>query len=126
MNPVKNSYIDGVCPDCQEPIPDDVAEGQECSNCTHAFFEEKAKRFTFDVAGGFDIDFPEVLAADGSVVGFTLPDGRTVRLCIALEVEAANPKEATDYKYITSEREMDDLGFRCLDYAHLEFEQITS
>jgi hypothetical protein len=40
MNPVKESYPDGLCPDCQEPIPDDVAEGESCANCDHAFFEE--------------------------------------------------------------------------------------
>ena len=28
----------GVCPDCNEPIPEDVCDGASCSNCFHAFF----------------------------------------------------------------------------------------
>lgn len=41
VNPVKNSYQYGICPDCGEEIPDDIAEGEECSNCGHVFYEEK-------------------------------------------------------------------------------------
>ncbi len=37
---VKNSYEDGVCPDCSEDIPDDCVDGQECSNCGHVFYRE--------------------------------------------------------------------------------------
>ncbi len=40
INKVKNSYPDGVCPDCGEDIPDFVNEGEECSNCSHVFTEE--------------------------------------------------------------------------------------
>ena len=39
MNKIKNSYEDGVCPDCGEEIPDDVVDGQECENCDHVFNE---------------------------------------------------------------------------------------
>jgi DNA repair exonuclease SbcCD ATPase subunit len=35
---IKDAYIDGVCPDCQEPIPDDVVEGEGCKNCSHSFW----------------------------------------------------------------------------------------
>lgn len=38
MNAIKNSYEDGICPDCGEDIPDDVVEGQACENCEHAFY----------------------------------------------------------------------------------------
>jgi hypothetical protein len=34
--PAKHDYLDGVCPDCGEPIADD-AEGDSCSNCDHVF-----------------------------------------------------------------------------------------
>lgn len=35
--PIKDGYDDGVCPDCQEEIPDDAVEGEECSNCGHVW-----------------------------------------------------------------------------------------
>lgn len=35
---IKNSYEDGVCPDCGEFIPDDVVDGQNCQHCPHVFF----------------------------------------------------------------------------------------
>lgn len=28
---------DGICPDCSEPIPHDVVNGQACVNCGHVF-----------------------------------------------------------------------------------------
>jgi hypothetical protein len=37
-NPIVDSYEDGVCPDCGEPIPQDVEEGSECVNCGHVFY----------------------------------------------------------------------------------------
>lgn len=37
---IKDSYEGGVCPDCQENIPDDVMEGQECDNCGHVFYAQ--------------------------------------------------------------------------------------
>ena len=37
---VKDSYLNGVCPDCGEPIPDNAVDGQACVNCGHAFFED--------------------------------------------------------------------------------------
>jgi hypothetical protein len=40
-NKIKDSYPNGVCPDCQEEIPNNVKEGQVCTNCGHAFYEEK-------------------------------------------------------------------------------------
>jgi len=40
-NRIKDSYEDGVCPDCSKDIPDDVIEGEECSNCGHVFMEEE-------------------------------------------------------------------------------------
>lgn len=37
QNKIKDSYPNGRCPDCGEPIPDDVVSGQECKNCGHVF-----------------------------------------------------------------------------------------
>lgn len=41
MNGIKESYEDGECPDCGEPIPDDIEDGDECPNCGHIFYEEE-------------------------------------------------------------------------------------
>ena len=37
-NPIKDSYPNNECPDCGQDIPDDVVEGDECSNCSHVFY----------------------------------------------------------------------------------------
>jgi hypothetical protein len=37
INPIKWSYEGGLCPDCQEDIPDDVVDGQGCKYCDHVF-----------------------------------------------------------------------------------------
>jgi hypothetical protein len=44
-NPVKDSYDGGMCPDCDEPIPDDVNEGDSCKNCGHVFWEDTEDDF---------------------------------------------------------------------------------
>lgn len=36
-NPVKDCYEDGICPDCCEPIPDNIVDGEGCTNCGHVF-----------------------------------------------------------------------------------------
>jgi rubredoxin len=41
-NPIKDAYEDGECPDCGQDIPNDVTDGDACSNCGHVFTEEKA------------------------------------------------------------------------------------
>ena len=38
LNAVKWAYEDGVCPECGEDIPDDIADGQGCAYCTHVFY----------------------------------------------------------------------------------------
>lgn len=37
-NEIKNNYPNGLCPDCNEPIPDNVVCGQKCGNCGHVFY----------------------------------------------------------------------------------------
>lgn len=80
----------------------------------------KDKTYHFTATGGWTIDSklkPETDHA-GNVVAFRLPDGRKAQLVVALEVES---KDETDYKYIVSERDMEKIGFSCLDYDRLEF-----
>jgi hypothetical protein len=36
---MRANYIDGVCPDCNLPIPEDAENGSECVNCGHVFWE---------------------------------------------------------------------------------------
>jgi hypothetical protein len=38
MNHVKAAYEDGICPDCDNEIPDDVEEGEACAVCGHVFW----------------------------------------------------------------------------------------
>ena len=38
MNLIKDSYENGECPDCGEDIPNDVSNGDGCSNCSHVFY----------------------------------------------------------------------------------------
>jgi hypothetical protein len=35
-----DSYPDGVCPDCQEPISTTTENGFDCKNCGHVFWED--------------------------------------------------------------------------------------
>ena len=83
---------------------------------------KKEKDYGFNVTGSFSIDsdLPVVESFDKRVVGFKLSDGRTVRLVVALEVES---EDGSKFGYITSEKAMGNLGFRCLDYERLEFEE---
>ena len=37
LKSVKDAYPYGECPDCHEPIPDNIVEGGECPNCGHVF-----------------------------------------------------------------------------------------
>ncbi len=37
QNKIKDSYPNGKCPDCKEPIPDNVTSGQTCKGCGNIF-----------------------------------------------------------------------------------------
>ena len=82
----------------------------------------KTKVYRFKATGGFDVNqkFKEIPSCVNGIMAFKLPDGRSVSLVIALEVEA---KDGHDFKYITSESEMAELGFEGLDYGELIFEK---
>jgi hypothetical protein len=78
------------------------------------------KKTLFEVKGGFDISKKNnpFLAANGDIIGYTLPDGRIVRLVTALEIE--DPK--TDiFEYISCQSDMEELGFKNLNYSDLTF-----
>ena len=34
---IKDTYPDGKCPDCFDPIPDHITDGDKCPNCGHIF-----------------------------------------------------------------------------------------
>ena len=52
MNPVKDNYENGECPDCFAEIPDDVGEGDECQNCGHVFYLQSEGVMTWEGEGG--------------------------------------------------------------------------
>ena len=35
---IMEQYVDQECPDCGEPIPEDIGDGEECINCGHVFY----------------------------------------------------------------------------------------
>ena len=45
---VKACYENGVCPDCNQDIPEGAVEGDECTNCGHVFWLERVSE---DVPG---------------------------------------------------------------------------
>lgn len=53
---MKELYENGLCPDCQEEIPDDAQEGQECENCGHVFNKIVAEYIIKDWAGNLKYD----------------------------------------------------------------------
>lgn len=84
--------------------------------------KNKDKEYVFTATGGWDIDgkLKPQHDASGNVVGFKLSDGRIVQLVIALEVW---DKKTDSYQYVTSENQMEKLGFYGLDYGRLDFQQ---
>lgn len=80
----------------------------------------KPREVRFEVTGGLDVpeDYQEIRSAVGEVVGFRLPDGRTVRLMVALEVEAPGGES---YRSVAALSGMEALGFTCLEYADARF-----
>jgi|TARA_Y100000034_G_scaffold135146_2_gene205898 hypothetical protein len=37
---IKDNYDNGECPDCGEPIPEDMVKGGDCLNCRHVFQDD--------------------------------------------------------------------------------------
>jgi len=81
---------------------------------------DPTERFDFEVTGGFSIrdDLKPELSPIGNIMRFKLPDGRFASLVVALEIM---PEDESSTSYITSELEMDKLGFEGLDYKELRF-----
>jgi hypothetical protein len=78
------------------------------------------KDWRFEITGGLEVaaGFQVLEAADGQVIGFRLKDGRTVRLCLCLEVESEGGEK---FDYVWKEAEMDALGFSGLEYDKTDF-----
>ena len=55
---IRDEYPDGLCPDCDTPIPEDAVEGDQCENCGHVFWFER------DVDDYDPEDEPEHLPVD--------------------------------------------------------------
>ena len=80
----------------------------------------ETQNYKFELTGGFSVDknFTPELSYNGGIMSFALPDGRVVQLIVALEIEEANGRH---HRQITSQHEMDELGFECLDYENVQF-----
>jgi len=85
--------------------------------------DQESNDYSFIATGSWNIpkQLKPFFGSVNNVIGFKLPDGRSVRLVIALEVEN---HQTGDIEYVTSEREMDRLGFYALEYDRLDFEPI--
>jgi len=43
------SYMGGMCPDCETPIPNTARDGDGCENCGHTFWlDEESVRLTYE------------------------------------------------------------------------------
>jgi hypothetical protein len=76
--------------------------------------------YAFKVTGEFEVasHLKPVFGRQNTIIGFELPDGRMARLIVGLELETND-----DYAYITSQQEMDQWGFGCLNYSMTSFEK---
>ena len=84
--------------------------------------------YAFKVTGEFEVDchLKPVFGKgnrQNTIIGFELPNGRMARLIVGLELETKVNPEIQDYAHITSQQEMEILGFGCLDYSMTSFEK---
>ena len=85
--------------------------------------ETLEKDYSFEVSGVFAVanNLKPIFGAENQIIGFELPGGRQVRLIIGIEIEN---KVTGSHEHITNERQMDDLGFGCMDYDKICFTEI--
>jgi hypothetical protein len=81
--------------------------------------------YAFKVTGEFEVasHLKPVFGRQNTIIGFELPDGRMAKLIVGLELETKVNPEFDDYAYITSQQEMDQWGFGCLNYSMTSFEK---
>lgn len=82
---------------------------------------DEARRTTFSISGTLEVA-PDLIARadwEGTICGYQLPDGRTVRLAMALEIESTDG----EFSYVNSDVDMARCGFTCLDYEKISFIQ---
>jgi len=86
----------------------------------HEEDEEDLNEYRFEVTGGYCVreDLTPLMSAIGNIVGFKTPDGKIIKLVVALEVTT---EDEDDFEYITSERRMEELGLEGLDSDELRF-----
>ena len=75
------------------------------------------KRFV--VSGSIQVSGTPEEDINGEVCGYRLPDGRFVRLAVALEIEA---EDGNDYQYLSTDQEMQKVGFSVIQYDQTQFE----
>jgi hypothetical protein len=77
----------------------------------------------FVISGEFAVssDLKPIFGRQNTIIGFELPDGRMAKLIVGLELATKVNSEFDDYTYITSQQEMDQWGFGCLDYSMTSF-----
>lgn len=83
----------------------------------------KSDTYLFSIEGGFDVDKklkPETSQVNPNTVIAFNSKAKRISLIMALEVEDDNG----NIQYITSEKEMEKLGFTGLEYRHLDFYKI--
>lgn len=77
----------------------------------------RTKRFV--ITGSIEVQGRQILAADGSIVGYEQKDGSIIKLVAALEVI---PPSGTDYKYLVTDKQMRARGFAIGLYDQADFE----
>ena len=77
----------------------------------------RTKRFV--VTGSIDVKGRQVLDNFGNICGYKQPDGSTVKLVLALEVEN---KQGTKYEYLVTDKQMLARGFAIGMYGQTNFE----
>lgn len=79
------------------------------------------KAYNFKVTGGIlmDENAEKMFDHQGNIIGFKTANG-LVRLCLALEVEQPDGS----FKYLSTEREMDEVGATLVNYDDADFIEI--
>lgn len=73
----------------------------------------------FIVSGSISVSGIPEEDASGAILGYRLPDGRLVRLAMALEVES---EDGSNYTYLSNDKDMQSIGFDIVRYDQTQFE----
>jgi hypothetical protein len=78
----EESYPNGECPDCGDPIPDDATDGDECKNCGHVFVMQSQQ------------DDPETENTVKAILYFSDEEGRRSYLAEKQFQDSNDPSES--------------------------------